>query len=102
VIIIDDNITIKEISGNISEFGTPIVKGREAKTAAAKPLGNIIVIRVLTDFRLDLIVAILIIINLIPRKANVSKIPNNADEKVDNVNKSPVKTKKKDRIKKLI
>ena len=47
--IIDDKITMKEISGKTSELGTPIVSGREAKTAAAKPLGNIIVIRVLTD-----------------------------------------------------
>ncbi len=67
MIIIDDRITIKDISGKASEFGIPIVRGREASTAAARPLGNIILIKVFTESRFDLKVAILITINRIPR-----------------------------------
>jgi hypothetical protein len=39
-------ITMKAISGKTWEPGTPDVRGIEAKTAAAKPLGNMIVIKV--------------------------------------------------------
>ena len=39
-------ITMKAISGKTSEPGMPDVRGIEAKTAAAKPRGNIIAIKV--------------------------------------------------------
>ena len=67
VIIIDDRITIKDISGKDSEFGILIVRGSDASIAAARHLGNIILIKVFTESRFDLKVAILITINRIPR-----------------------------------
>ena len=103
VINIEERITMKDISGNASELGMPIVKGRVAKTAAAKPLGNIIVIKFLIDLlKSGFTVASLITTILIPRNAKVRIKPKNTDEKDEKANNIPVKTKKKERIKKLI
>ena len=102
VTIIEERMTIKDISGKTSELGTPIAQGREAKTAAAKPRGNIIVIKDLADLKLDFILAILIIITRIPRNTKVSNIPKSTNEKEEKANSNPVNTKKNERIKKLI
>ena len=68
-------ITMKAISGKMLESGTPDVRGIEAKTAAAKPRGNITVIKVSYVFNSDLTVAILMTINRIPRKVKDKTMP---------------------------
>jgi len=78
------------------------VRGIEAKTAAAKPRGNITVIKVSYVFNSDLTVAILITINRIPRKVKDKTMPIMTDVKDEKLNRRPVKTKKKERIRKLI
>ena len=95
-------ITMKAISGKTCESGTPDVRGNEANTAAAKPRGNITVIKVSYSRNSDLMAAIFITIKRIPRKVKDKSKPMKTDVKDERLNKSPVKTKKKDRIRKLI
>jgi len=61
-------ITMNAISGKTFESGTPDVRGIEANTAAAKPRGNITVIKVSYLRKSDLTAAILTTTNRIPRK----------------------------------
>jgi hypothetical protein len=95
-------ITINAISGKTWEFGTPDVRGIEANTAAAKPRGNITVIKVSYVLKSDLKVAILITINRIPRKMKDKTRPIRTDVRDEKLNNRPVNTKKNERIKKLI
>ena len=78
------------------------MSGNEASTAAAKPRGNIIVIKVSyscsADFKADAFTAI----KRVPRKAKVRSTPTNTDVNDEKLNRRPVKTKKKSRIRKLI
>ena len=78
------------------------MRGIEANTAAAKPRGNITDIKVSYVFNSDLTVAILTTTNLIPRKANDKTRPIRTDVKDEKLKRRPVKTKKKERIRKLI
>jgi hypothetical protein len=78
------------------------VRGNEASTAAAKPRGNIIVIKVSYSCSSDFTAAILTTTKRIPRKVKDKSKPMKTDVKDERLNKSPVKTKKKDRIRKLI
>ena len=95
-------ITIKAISGKTCESGTPAVRGNDANTAAARPRGYITVIKVSSlrnsDFKVDILTAK----KRIPRKAKAKNRPKNSDVNDDKLNKRPVKTKKKERIRKLI
>jgi hypothetical protein len=95
-------ITMKAISGKICEPGTPDVRGIEANTAAAKPRGNITVIKVSYLCKSDLTVAIFTTTNRIPRKMKDKTTPIMTGVKDERLNRRPVKTKKKERIKKLI
>ena len=95
-------ITMKAISGKTCESGTPDVKGNEANTAAAKPLGNIMVMSLSYSCSSDFTAAILTTTNRIPRKTTDKNKPKKTDAKDERLNKRPVKTKKKDRIRKLI
>ena len=95
-------ITIKAISAKTWESGRPDVRGNEASTAAAKPRGNIIVINVCSSCNSDFNVDILTMRKRIPRKAKAKNMPKNIDVNDDMLNKRPVKTKKKERIRKLI
>ena len=52
-------ITMKAISGKTCESGTPDVKGNEANTAAARPLGNIMVMSLSYSCSSDFTAAIL-------------------------------------------
>ena len=90
------------ISGKTCELGTPDVRGIEANTAAAKPRGNITVIKVSYVFNSDLTVAILITRNRIPRKVKDRTRPIRTDVKDEKLNRRPEKTKKNERIRKLI
>ena len=95
-------ITMKAISGKTCESGTPDVKGNEANTAAAKPLGNIMVMSLSYSCSSDFTAAILTTMNRIPRKTKDRNRPKKTDAKDERLNRRPVKTKKKDRIRKLI
>ena len=95
-------ITIKAISGKTCEPGTPDVSGIEANTAAAKPRGNITVIKVSYFFNSDFTVAVLTTTNRIPRKIADKPMPTITDVMDEKLNRRPVKTKKKERIRKLI
>jgi hypothetical protein len=95
-------ITMKAISGKTCEPGTPDVRGIEANTAAAKPRGNITVIRVSYCFNSDLTVAIFMTRKRIPRKIMDKPMPMMTDVNDEKLNRRPVKTKKKERIRKLI
>ena len=76
-------ITMKAISGKTSEPGMPDVRGIEAKSS-------------------DLIAAILTTPKRIPRNAKDRNKPRMTDVNDVRLNSRPVKTKKKERIKKLI
>ena len=78
------------------------MRGIEASTAAAKPRGNITDIKVSYSFSSDLTVAILTTTNRIPRKVKDKTRPIKTDVKDEKLNRRPVKTKKKERIRKLI
>ena len=78
------------------------MRGIEANTAAAKPRGNITVIKVSYVFNSDLTVAILITINRIPRNVKDKTMPIKTEVKDEKLNNRPVKTKKNERIRKLI
>ena len=78
------------------------MRGIEANTAAAKPRGNITDIKVSYVFSSDLMVAILTTANRIPRNVNDKTIPMKNEVKDEKLNRRPVKTKKKERIRKLI
>ena len=95
-------ITMKAISGKTCESGTPDVRGNEANTAAAKPRGNITVIKVSYLCNSDLTADIFTTIKRIPRKMKDKSKPTSTDAKDDKLNRRPVKTKKKERIRKLI
>ena len=79
-----------------------MVRGNDANTAAAKPRGSMIVIKVSASCSSDFKVVILTAIKRIPRKAKDKNTPKNIDVNDERLNKSPVKTKKKERIRKLI
>ena len=102
VIMIVVRITMKAISGKTSEPGTPDVRGIEAKTAAARPLGNITVIKFSYLCSSDFTAAILTTTKRIPRKMKDNNKPKIADVAEERLNRRPVKTKKKERIRKLI
>ena len=95
-------ITMKAISEKISEPGTPDVSGIEANTAAAKPRGNMTVIKVPYLFNSDFTAAILTTKTRMPRKIADKPTPRNTDVSEGELNRRPVKTKKKERIRKLI
>ena len=95
-------ITMKAISGKTCEPGMPDVRGIEANTAAANPLGNMTVIKVSYCFNSDLTVAIFMTKKRIPRKIKDKAMPMMTGVKDERVNSRPVKTKKKERIRKLI
>ncbi len=79
-----------------------MVRGNEANTAAAKPRGNITVIRVSYSCSSDLRVDNFTTIKRMPRKV-IDKIkPIITEVKDEKLNRRPVKTKKKERIRKLI
>ncbi|HIJ07806.1 TPA: hypothetical protein HA274_00400 [Candidatus Bathyarchaeota archaeon] len=102
VMIIVANITTNTISGKTSDPGTPEAKGREAKTAAASPRGSMIVTKVSMFLEDDLTNDNLTARNRRPKKTkHKSKAKSVAvnDEKLKSI---PVKTKKNERIRKLI
>lgn len=78
------------------------MRGNEASTAAANPRGNIIVIKVSSSRNSDLRVEVFTTKNRMPRKTNARNIPKKTEVKDERLNNNPVKTKKNDRIKKLI
>ena len=78
------------------------MRGIDANTAAAKPLGNITVIKVSYLCNSDLMAAIFITIKRIPRKMKDKTIPMMSEVKDEKLNNNPVKTKKNERIRKLI
>jgi len=95
-------ITMNAISGKTSELGTPDMKGREAKTAAAKPLGSIIVTIFSMSLWDDLTKDSLTAKKRIPRKTKAKAKPKRTRVNDEKVKSNPVKTKKNERIRKLI
>lgn len=95
-------ITMKAISEKIWYFDPSIVRGNEASTAAAKPRGNITVIKSSWLRNSDLKADIFTATNRVPRKIKVKSMPKKIDVSDDTLKRSPVKTKKKSRTRKLI
>ena len=79
-----------------------MVSGNDANTAAARPLGNIMVIKFSYSCNSDFTAAILTTTKRIPKKVTDNSKPKNTEKKEEKLNRRPVKTKKNERIKKLI